>query len=74
MKGNEGQKEVFSRKEAARFLSVSISFLEKLMREKKIPYSKINGKVLFMREDLIEWLKQNRVVSPRDLHRKEPKK
>jgi len=59
-------KEVFDKKDAARFLSISVSFLEKLMREKKIPYSKINSKVVFLKEDLINWLKSKRVVDPND--------
>jgi len=57
-------REIMSKKEAAEFLRISISTLERLMRENKIPYAKINKtrrKVLFLKEDLISWVKRKRV-------------
>ena len=64
MKENMGNKEVFNRNEAARFLGVSVSYIERLMREKRIPYSKINGRVFFLKKDLIKWIEKKRVVKP----------
>lgn len=58
------ENEVLSKKEVAKFLKISISNLSKLMKEKKIPYSKINGRVLFLKKDLIKWLEKKRVVTP----------
>lgn len=57
-------KEIMSKKEAAEFLRISVSTLERLMRENKIPYAKINKKrrkVLFLKEDLLKWVKSKRV-------------
>ena len=64
MNENIPEKEVLNKKEASKFLSISVPFIEKLMREKKIPYSKINSKVLFLKKDLITWVEKKRVVKP----------
>ena len=53
--------EILSKKEAAKFLKISVSNLSRLMKEKKIPYSKVNGRVLFLKEDLVKWVKNKRV-------------
>lgn len=53
--------EILGKKEAAKFLKISVSNLSRLMKEKKIPYSKVNGRVLFLKEDLIKWVKSKRV-------------
>ncbi len=56
--------DILSKKEAAEFLRISISTLDRLMKENKIPYAKINKtrrKVLFLKEDLIKWVKSKRV-------------
>ena len=58
------ENEILSKKEAAQFLRISISTLDRLMKEKKIPYAKINKKrrkVLFLKEDLLKWVKSKRV-------------
>ena len=57
-------REILNKKEAAEFLRMSVSTLERLMKEGKIPYAKINTtrrKVLFLKEDLIKWVKSKRV-------------
>jgi len=53
--------DILTKKEAAQFLKISISTLDRLMVEKNIPYSKINRRVLFLKEDLIKWVKSKRV-------------
>jgi len=55
------ENEILTKKEAAQFLKVSISHLSNLMKKKEIPYSKTNKKVLFIKEDLIKWVKSKRV-------------
>lgn len=55
------ENEILTKKEAAQFLKVSISHLSNLMKKKEIPYSKTNKKVLFIKEDLIKWVKNKRV-------------
>ena len=57
-------KEVLNKKELAEFLSISVSFLNKLMSEKKIPYLKIENKVLFLKSDILSWLESKRVILP----------
>lgn len=54
--------EIMDRKEAAKFLKISIATLDRLIRDKKMVYSKTNGRVLFLKEDLLDWVKKNRVV------------
>jgi len=49
-----------NKKEAADFLRISLATIKRLMKEKKIPYSKINGRVLFLKEELIKWVKSKR--------------
>jgi len=53
--------EILTKKETAQFLKISMSHLSNLMKHKEIPYSKTNKKVLFLKEDLIKWVKSKRV-------------
>lgn len=61
-------KEVLSADEAARYCSLSPSYLYKLTSERKIPHSKPMGKLLyFRRADLDAWLLSNRVATMDEL-------
>ena len=53
--------EILTKKEAAEFLRISIPTINRLMRNRKIPFSKINGKVLFQRKDLIDLLESKKI-------------
>ena len=53
--------EILSKKEAAAFLKISMSYLSNLMKRKEIPFSKTNKKVLFLKGDLVKWVKSKRV-------------
>lgn len=54
-------KEVFSVKEAARYLGVSKYKIYQMSRKKEIPCHKPSGKlVFFSREDIVNWVKQDR--------------
>ena len=53
--------EILTKKEAAEFLRISIATINRLMKKRKIPFSKINGKVLFQRKDLIDCLERKKV-------------
>ena len=53
--------DVLTKKEASRYLKISISTLDRLMKTKDIPYSKINGRVLFLKKDLIQWIESKKV-------------
>ena len=53
--------EILTKKEAAEFLRISIATIDRLMRDRKIPFSKINGKVLFQKKDLIDLLESKKI-------------
>ena len=53
--------EILSKKEAEQFLKISVSTMNRLMKKKAIPFSKINGKVLFQKKNLIKWLESKKV-------------
>ena len=50
-------KEVLTIYEAAEFLGLSSSTLYKYVSDRKIPFSKRNGSVRFLRSTLLDWLK-----------------
>ena len=56
--------DVLDKKGASQFLKMSVSNLDRLISKKDIPHSKVGKKVLFLKEDLIHWLKRKRVVDP----------
>ena len=65
------QKEVLTFKEACRFLDFSESYLYKLTHKKSIPHFCPNNKKLyFKRNDLEEWLLQNRRDSSDEVEQK----
>ncbi len=53
--------EVLNKKGAAEFLKMSVSNIDRLIQMKQIPYAKVGKKVLFLREDLLNWVKSKRV-------------
>ena len=64
----EFDKEVLTFKEAKNYMGVSESTLYKLTYEKKIPHYKPNGgRVYFDKDELVAWLKRNRVASVDEL-------
>jgi excisionase family DNA binding protein len=63
--------EVLDKRETAQYLRMSVSNIDRLIHNKQIPHSKVGKKVLFLREDLIRWLKNKRVVGPEG-EKKEP--
>jgi excisionase family DNA binding protein len=48
--------QLFSVKEAAKYVKVSTSLIYKLIRKKSIPFTKIESKYLFSKENLDNWL------------------
>lgn len=48
--------QLFSVKEAAKYVKVSTSLIYKLIRKKAIPFTKIESKYLFSKENLDNWL------------------
>ena len=53
--------EVFDLREAASFLRVSENTLRGWCRERRIPFSKINGSLRFKRSKLERWLDLNEI-------------
>lgn len=51
--------------EAADFLHVSRRFMERLVAERRIPYLRVGGKVLFETPDLIDYASAGRIEAVR---------
>lgn len=65
---NLPNKEIYTLKEAAKFLGISESSLYKKTSKRAIPYSApSNGKIYFTKSDLINYLKSNRISSSEEI-------
>ena len=64
---NLNSKEVLNFHEACQFLGLSSSHLYKCTSQGKISHFKPSKKIYFNRQDLIEWMQQNRVCSNSEL-------
>jgi excisionase family DNA binding protein len=62
--------EILTKKEAAKYIKISVATIDRLMASRAIPFSKINGRVLFIRELLFKWVKSKSVASVREFKRK----
>jgi excisionase family DNA binding protein len=47
-------------REAAAALGVSESWIRRAMKERGLPYSRVEGRVLIRRDDLLAWLERHR--------------
>lgn len=64
------RKEMLTFDETVRYMGISKSYLYRLTRERRIPYSKPAGKMIFFRRDELEaWLQQNRVATIDDINK-----
>ena len=61
---NTKEKRVLDSVEAAEYLGISYWLIRKLVREKKIPYYKIESKTLFTKEILDKYI-QDSLVEPK---------
>ena len=59
-------KEVYSAEEIAEYLGLSESIVRRLVRERKIPFNKIEGRYLFFLPVIREWMMENTVQPDRD--------
>ena len=64
---NINSKEVLNFQEACQFLGFSSSYLYKCTAAGIIPHFKPSKKIYFNRQELVEWLQQNRVCSNKEL-------
>lgn len=64
-------KEVLTSDEAAEYMGISKSYLYKLTFKKEIPHYKPSGKMCyFNRQELEQWLQQNRVSTQEEAEQK----
>ena len=59
LNSNTKEKRVLDSVEAAQYLSISYWLIRKLVREKKIPYYKIESKTLFTKEILDKYIQDS---------------
>ena len=59
LNSNTKEKRVLDSVEAAQYLGISYWLIRKLVREKKIPYYKIESKTLFTKEILDKYLQDS---------------
>jgi|GEM_PF-969233 DNA binding domain, excisionase family len=64
LNSNTKEKRVLDSVEAAQYLGISYWLIRKLVREKKIPYYKIESKTLFAKEILDKYI-QDSLEEPR---------
>lgn len=59
LNSNTKEKRVLDSVEAAQYLGISYWLIRKLVREKKIPYYKIESKTLFIKEILDKYIQDS---------------
>ena len=55
------EKDLMTKAEMLEYLRISKGTLDKLMREKGIPFLKLGKRVLFKKSDIDKWLESKRV-------------
>jgi excisionase family DNA binding protein len=64
---DQQQSDFLTVNQAAEFLSLTPATVYSMVYEKRIPFSKPNGRLYFLRSDLTAWIKQGRQSSTHDL-------
>ena len=54
--GQQGVKEFINRPSAAEYLGISVRTLDRMLRERQIPFYRLRGRVYFLKKRLNEWL------------------
>ena len=67
---NKDEKDIMSIKELSEYIGLSRSKIYRLIREKKIPASKIGRQYKFARQVIDMWLKENIITKPEDIQMK----
>ena len=50
---------MFNITESADYLHISVSLLRKLVRRNEVPYNRIGVKIMFQKNEIDKWLKDN---------------
>jgi len=53
------EKEVLSKKKTAEFLGISLPTLTLWMKNQKIPFHKVERRVFFIKEEIMDWVKSH---------------
>lgn len=56
------QKEIMNTQEIADYIGVCPSKIRQWIREKRIPYIRLDGRILFLRTEIIKWLQSKQVA------------
>ena len=62
MKESTGVRKLLSIEEAAHYLGLAKNTLYKMVSQKRIPFTKLGGRLLFPIAQLDEWIKQKTVM------------
>jgi len=60
MPNNSEVSHTLTEKELAKFLSISVDFVRQLRRSGRLPFVKINSRVVYLKTDALEFLAQHR--------------
>ena len=68
MKGNHFQKQIFTKKNLMDYTSFSESTIHKLSSKNLIPhYKPTNGALFFDRLEIVEWIREHKVMSDEEV-------
>lgn len=60
---NENSKEIMNVRNVAKYLGLSTAKIYQLIKQKRIPASKIGKKYFFTKDLIVKWLKENLITS-----------
>ena len=69
LENNGANRPVFNTKEAAKYLSVSTTTMERMRSDYKIPFVRLGGRVVYRRKDLDQFIEDSVVSSVNDERR-----
>lgn len=59
------EEEAIDRIAAAKILGISVPTLDRLLSKNELPYRKVGGRVIFLKNELYAWLRGQRSDSPK---------
>lgn len=64
--------EIMSVKEVSKYLNCSESCIRNMLREKKLPFFKLNSKYNFSKESIDLWVQNQEIINASERNYKEP--